>query len=353
VSLDLHPGIAHLGLQRIAAPGKMFEVGALEFTTGGAVPNTGLALHRLGVQVGLMTTIGDDLMGDLLMTQIASFAPHLTRLIKRVEGAHTPHTVVLSPQGSDRILWHHLGTNADFSAPDIDYSAVEQSKIFHLGYPPYLPKMIADDGAALAEIFRRVHQSGRVVTSLDTAVPDADTPGGQADWPRILGRCLPYIDIFLPSIEEIMFMMRRADYDQWAGALFDHLTQDYLRELADELLTMGCIIAGFKLGQHGIFLKTGTSLNRLGGLPLKMDDWSQFEGWHPPFEVEVVGAVGAGDAAYAGFLTAMLRGLPPQESLRIACAVGACNVEAADAISSIPSWDALQERLDAGWAVRG
>lgn len=41
---------------------------------------------------------------------------------------------------------------------------------------------------------------------------------------------------------------------------------------------------------------------------------------------------GAGDAAYAGLLAAMLRGLPPQAAAEMACAVGACCVEAPDAI---------------------
>ncbi|MCJ7551897.1 MAG: hypothetical protein MUQ30_19685, partial [Anaerolineae bacterium] len=33
-----------------------------------------------------------------------------------------------------------------------------------------------------------------------------------------------------------------------------------------------------------------------------------------------------------------------------AAAVGACNVEAADAISGVPSWEAVLARLAVGWA---
>jgi hypothetical protein len=83
ISLDLHPGIHHLTLNRAASPGKMFEVGALEIATGGAVANTGLALHKIGVSAGLMTHIGEDMMGDLLTAQIREFGPHLTDLITR------------------------------------------------------------------------------------------------------------------------------------------------------------------------------------------------------------------------------------------------------------------------------
>ena len=41
--------------------------------------------------------------------------------------------------------------------------------------------------------------------------------------------------------------------------------------------------------------------------------------------------------------------MSPEESLNSAVAVGACNVEAADAISGIQSWDATQARIAKGW----
>ena len=42
---------------------------------------------------------------------------------------------------------------------------------------------------------------------------------GHANWHAILKRTLPYVDIFIPSIEEILFMLRRDDYDKWRGAI--------------------------------------------------------------------------------------------------------------------------------------
>ena len=53
--------------------------------------------------------------------------------------------------------------------------------------------------------------------------------------------------------------------------------------------------------------------------------------WHPAFQVDVAGTTGAGDAAYAGLLAALMRGLEPEACARMACAVAACNIEAADA----------------------
>jgi hypothetical protein len=44
-----------------------------------------------------------------------------------------------------------------------------------------------------------------------------------------------------------------------------------------------------------------------------------------------------------------MRGLTPEKALEAALAVGACNVEAADAISGLRSWPDTLQRIRAGW----
>lgn len=41
------------------------------------------------------------------------------------------------------------------------------------------------------------------------AKPDPTSEAGRKDWNRILERVLPYVDIFLPSLEEILYMIDR------------------------------------------------------------------------------------------------------------------------------------------------
>jgi len=48
-------------------------------------------------------------------------------------------------------------------------------------------------------------------------------------------------------------------------------------------------------------------------------------------------------------LAAMLRGASPERALAIAAAVGACNVEAADALSGVRPWEETLARIDGGW----
>ena len=346
--IDLIPGMAHVSQAELVMPGHLSETGPMIVSTGGAVSNTGLALHRLGVDVGLMASVGDDLIGQMIVGYLNRRDERLARYIRCQPGQPSSYTVVLSPHNQDRMFLHCPGTNDHFSAADVDFEQARSAKIFHFGYPPIMARMYADGGRELIELFRRVHDAG-VVTSLDMALPDAASASGRAPWVGILAAVLPYVDVFVPSIEEILFMLRRADYDRWRGSVTDHLTRDYLHALAGDLLHMGAGVAGFKLGDAGLYLRAGDDAARL---PVDRAAWRGAEVYQPAFEVTVAGTTGAGDSAYAGLLAALLRGFGPADAARWACAVGACNVEHPDSNSGIRPWADIQARLDAGWQVR-
>jgi sugar/nucleoside kinase (ribokinase family) len=350
--LDLIPQMEHVPLSALAVPGKLHEVGKANLSTGGAVSNTGLALHRLGANVRLMASVGDDVIGRAILDFLEQRDPSLSQHISVKSGQPTSYTIVLSPEKVDRIFLHCTGTNSTFNSTDVNYDLLNSAKIFHLGYPPILPRLYADDGEEFERLMQLAKATG-VVTSLDTTLPDPQSDSGRANWCAILKRALPYTDIFIPSIEEILFMLRRADYDRWHGVVLEHLTHQYLDELAHELLDMGPAIVGFKLGELGVFIRAA-SVGRLDPLRSVIVDpvqWADITVFHPAFQVEVVGTIGAGDSAYAGFLLALLRGLSAIESARWACAVGACTVEAADATSGVRSWEATSARLESGWAT--
>ncbi len=351
---DLLPDATKLPLSALSSPGKLFEIGALTVATGGSVANTGLAFKRLGVNVGLMSSIGDDLLGQMITSKLNEYEGHLGDLLQVRPGDVSSYSVIISPENTDRIILHCPGINEQFDVADVDFEVVRDAKLFHLGYPTLLPRLTANGGEALATIYQRVAAMG-VITSMDLTHPDPNSPNGKLDWKQILANVLPYVDIFLPSIEEIIFMLRRTDYDRWQGRAFPHVTQSYLNDLGSDLLSMGVKIAGFKLGEYGFYIKTAPDVTnfrrferRLGLDPLL---WPDLELYQPAFDVQVVGATGAGDCAYAGFLTSLLHQASPQAAIRFACAVGACNVESPDATSGLRSWDATQARIAQGWAL--
>jgi sugar/nucleoside kinase (ribokinase family) len=351
--LDMLPEMGHVPLSALGMPGRLSETGRLVLSTGGAVSNTGVALHRLGVNVRLMANVGDDFVGQAIVNILEGHDPSLCEYIRVLPGEPGSYTIVLSPERVDRIFLSGTGPNSTFGTKDVDFSVLKNTKLFHLGYPPLLPRLFANGGEELIEIFRRAKDAG-VVTSLDMTLPDPNSPSGQVNWPKVFQRTLPHLDIFIPSIEEALFCLRRADYDAWNGAVLPHLTATYLSNLADELIGMGGVIVGFKLGEMGMYLKTGDAarFERLVRLTLDISAWANVILWSPAFQVDVMGTTGAGDSAYAGFLTSLLHGLNPEETLRFACAAGACNVEAADSTSGVRTWDTIQARLDAGWSYR-
>ena len=351
IALDILPDMSMLQPQQVIDAGKVYEIGTITYSTGGAVSNTGLALHRLGVPVDLLATVGDDWVGRAIIDYIRAFGPGLGDRIQVAPGAASPYTIVIEPLNHDSTLLTNTGVYADYDLRNIDLACVAAAKLFHLGYPTLLPRLYADGGAGFLTLLRAVKATG-VAISVDMSLPPPDSPSGRVDWRAILRRCLPLVDIFVPSIEEIMFMLRRDDLERWGGQLFARLNADYLIGLADDLLSLGVAIAGFKLGERGLYLKTAarpdrlTFLSELGGSPAA---WAGTALWHPAFQVEVAGTTGAGDAAYAGLLAAMLRGLGPRESARMACAAAACNIEAADATSGVRGWAETEARLAAGW----
>jgi sugar/nucleoside kinase (ribokinase family) len=307
-------------LARAMKPGALVEVGPAAMSTGGAVSNTGLALHRLGIRTRLMGKIGDDEFGRIIREFVRRIDPALAGGLIVAPGETSSYTVVVNPPDVDRIFLHCAGANATFEAGDVRDEALRGARLFHFGYPPLMRRTYADGGRDLESLFRRAKALG-LTTSLDLSLPDPQSPAARADWAGILRRTLPHVDVFLPSLDEMRLLLG------WRG--------ERLRELTGRLRGWGARIAGVKLGDEGLFVDWGADTFRA-----------------PCFKVRVAGTTGAGDATIAGFLAGLLKGLPPAEVVTAAVAVGACSCEAPDATSGIRPWDEVQARIRSGWPRR-
>lgn len=345
--LDIIPDLSALTPGQFDAafqPGRLVQTGPARLTTGGAVSNTGLALHRLGISTRLIARTGDDLLGNTLRQCVDDQGAGLAEGLIHKSESTTSYSIVISPPGIDRRFLHNPGANDDFSASDVSDEALKGARLFHFGYPPLMANMYANNGAQLKLLFQRAKSFG-LTTSLDMAYPDPDSPAGRADWLVILQNVLPYVDVFVPSFDEIAFMVwKKTDVP---------LSNDLLTKASSILLGMGAKMTLIKLGDRGLYLRSASrsNLHNLGfALKDNAEVWADFRAWLPCFKVEVVGTTGAGDVTVAGFLAAILRDLPPIDAMTTALAVGACCVEAADALSGIRSWDATLQRIKSGWA---
>jgi sugar/nucleoside kinase (ribokinase family) len=351
--LDVIPPFVSQGdFESIFRPGRLLETGPVLMSTGGVVSNTGLALHKLGINTRLMSNVGNDMFGQAILQLIKNQDEGLVNGLN-VVGEASSYTVILNPPHTDRIFLHCSGTNDTFGANDIDYELLRHADVFHFGYPQLMKQMYQNEGVTLVEIFKRVRATG-VTTSLDTAMPDSNAPSGQADWPAIFKKVLPYVDLFVPSIEEMLLMLYPSIYDDVARQK-QPVTPALASTIAGDLLTMGAKVVLLKAGGLGLYLRTAGEdvLADMGrARPADWRRWANREVWAPVFEVNVVGTTGAGDSAVAGFLAALLRNLPPNEVVTMAAAVGGCNVEAADAVSAIITWDETVARIKGGWPRR-
>jgi hypothetical protein len=159
---------------------------------------------------------------------------------------------------------------------------------------------------------------------------------------------------------------------------------------------MGTAVVVLKLGDQGLYLRTTDDPNRLATVPSLASPWlprgrgkprhpattqtasvprsrgcredaathgtnrkaKENAAWlgrellSPCFQVDVVGTTGSGDATIAGFLSAITKGLSPEDAVTAATAVGACCCEAADSTSGVRPWDEVQKRIHGGWKRR-
>lgn len=309
VCVDLTPGLATLPP---SAPGALAQVGPLVLTAGGCVPNTGGALAALGTPVRAVGDAGDDDLGGLLVRLLAARGLDTDR-IRRLPGRSTSYTVVVQPDGRDRSFWHHVGTNAGFDGAAVDAAVLAGTDLLHVGYPTLLPALSADGGAGLVALLARARAAG-VTTSVDLAVfdpapPDGPGPTGDADWPALLRRVLPLVDVFSPSVDDL-----RSAFGAAGGPTTDPAA------LARRLVDLGAAVVMVTAGAAGARLCTAgpDRLADAGAALAGGAAWAGVELAAPAPDVPVRTTVGAGDAATAGLLHGLLTGAGPAESLELA-----------------------------------
>ena len=205
---------------------------------------------------------------------------------------------------------------------------------------------------------QRVQAAG-AATSLDLAAVDPKSDAGKADWNEILKRTLPYVDFFVPSIEELCFMIDRKQFEQLqvragGGDITDILDiEKDVKPLAEKCMAYGCKVLLLKCGAKGMYLQTaeGKKLEQISSrIGLDASVWAEqaiFERSYVP--ERILSGTGAGDTSIAAFLTAMLEGEHPQMCLHLAAATGASCVAAYDALSGLKPLNELRQKIEKGW----
>ena len=260
ICLDITPAFKskeEKSIKDLFRPGQLIAMDAAKVSLGGSVSNTGIGMKRLGADVELMGMVGNDAFGQMVLNELEKYDTSPDSMIVR-DGVGTSYSVILAPAGIDRIFLHCSGANDTFTLDDIDLEKVKEANLFHFGYPSLMRMMYIDGGKELVRLLKAVHELG-VAVSVDMAMFEESAEAGSQDWNELLKSVIPYIDFFVPSIEELCIMLDRERYHEWneraQGAdvtNFIDIEKD-VRPLADKLLSYGAKVILIKCGTPGIY----------------------------------------------------------------------------------------------------
>jgi sugar/nucleoside kinase (ribokinase family) len=185
----------------------------------------------------------------------------------------------------ERPALHVLGANAELTLDDIDWDALRAARHLHFGGTYLMPKL---DGAPTADVLKFAKQHGLTVTHDLIAI---DRP----DLLEIIEPALPYVDYFMPGIDEARMICGLTDR----------------RAVIDFFLDRGVKHTVFKMGAEGSSIAWRDAAGATQEIRV------------PAFRTTVVDSTGCGDAYCAGFIVGLLNGWPLDQAARLGTAAAA------------------------------
>ena len=276
-------------VDRFPRLGTLDKVDLIDLQCGGCGLNTAIGLSKLGLNVGVAGKVGKDAFGDFVLKQLKGRCVNI-QAMKTSSNISTSSIIVLIAQTGERTFLYRPGANEETCFSDIDLDLFVNARILHIGG---IMKMYKLDPAC---VLNQAQKKG-MLTSVDT---DWDDSKGWLDW---IKPSLPYIDIFMPSIEEARMISQK----------------ESPQEIAEFFLPFGLKVFVLKMGKDGCYVRTSNT-------ELSIPSYKN---------IVAVDTTGAGDAFAAGFLTGYFKGWTLEKSAKLANACGAMCVTALGAINGI------------------
>ncbi|MFD9789976.1 carbohydrate kinase family protein [Streptomyces sp. NPDC059070] len=292
---DANPDVVLGPVPRDLAYGQREQlVERADLVLGGSAAIMACGAARLGLRVAFAGRVGDDPAGAFVRTALTARGVD-TSALTTDPGLATPLTAVLT-RGADRAILTAPGCLAATGPQDVPEALLAGARHVHAASFFLMPRL----AAALAGLFGRARELG-ATTSLDTN----DDPSGR--WDReLLDPVLKVTDQLLPNAAEARALTGVA-----RGAA----------EAAAELARRGPLVV-LKNGAEGALAHDGHRLTTAPALP-----------------VEPLDTVGAGDSFDAGFVTAVLRGLPRPAALAVAAVCGSLSTRGRGGTAAQPTWE--------------
>ncbi len=289
-------------IRKMPDRGKLELVDKITLHTGGNAATCAINVSKLGLRSAVLGKLGEDGFGQFMDAALTKEGVDTVGL-RHDPNANTSSSMVLVGADGERSFLHSTGANAEFVESDINYDVVKNTGIVFVTGGLLMPKF---DGAECAKFLKKCKEMGKI-TAYDVCW---DSTGR---WMELVGPSMPYIDYFMPSMEEAV---------ELSGGLTDP------DEITDKFLTMGPHTVVIKWGKRGCFIKTKK------GERMEVPTFLRIK----PFDT-----TGAGDSFCSGFLSGLSQGWPLEKCARFANAVGTHCIMAAGASTGIkPMKDILQ-----------
>lgn len=264
---------------RIPDRGNVEFIDEIRLTVAGTAGGTVIDTAKLGLRSLAVGAVGDDEKADFVLATMEKHGID-TSAMQRLRGVPTSATILNVRPNGDRPALHVRGASDHFEVPAALYDKVFDAPIVHLGGTGLLRKL---DGEPSRVLLREAKARGRT-TTFDLIAATAETI-------HIVEPLLPFIDYFMPSIEEAKDMSGQATPEDCAAFYLDR----------------GATCCVLTLGDQGAFYahRDGTRLRAAA------------------YSIDVADTTGCGDAFDAGFITALHHKMDPERALRFAQAAAA------------------------------
>ena len=264
---------------RIPDRGNVEFIDEIRLTVAGTAGGTVIDTAKLGLRSLAVGAVGDDEKADFVIGAMKKHGID-TSAMQRLRGVPTSATILNVRPNGDRPALHVRGASDHFEVPATLYDKVFDAPIIHLGGTGLLRKL---DGEPSRALLREAKARGRM-TTFDLIAATAETI-------HIVEPLLPFIDYFMPSIEEAKDMSGQGTPEDCAAFYLDR----------------GATCCVLTLGDQGAFYahRDGTRLRVAA------------------YSIDVADTTGCGDAFDAGFITALHHKMDPETAMRFAQAAAA------------------------------
>lgn len=291
------------------------DVRSFDAYVGGCPTNVSVGTRRLGLRSALLTAVGDDQVGDFV-TAFLDREGVDTRFIPRKPGRRTS-AVILTIQPPDRFpLTFYRDNCADraLTIDDVERAPVAASRVVFLTGTGLSHEPAR--AATLAAAARARLAGAAVVVDIDYRDDQWDSAAAFA---REMQQLLRSTSLAVGTEEEIVAASGERDADAGTTALLK--------------TGIGALIR--KRGARG------ATICRPDAVPVDV----------PPFPVDVLNVLGAGDAFASGFLYGFLHDWPLERAARMGNACGAIVVTRHGCANFMPTRDEVEEFVASrgGW----